>query len=64
MLAASASFWLSTIETVPLPEAKTSVVLFAPGIINEGPLPTPETTLAVSWSFVALAIGKLDMFEL
>lgn len=38
-LAARASFWLSTMETVP--DAKTSVVLFAPGIISDGAAPTP-----------------------
>jgi len=37
--AARVSFWLSTMETVP--DAKTSVVLFAPGIISEGAAPTP-----------------------
>ena len=37
--AARASFWLSTMETMP--DANTSVVLFAPGIISEGAAPTP-----------------------
>ena len=39
--AAKASFWLSTIATVPLAEAKTNVVLLAPGIISDGAAPTP-----------------------
>jgi hypothetical protein len=59
-LVAAASLVLSMTETLLSPEPKTRVVLFAPGTMSDGPLPTPEAELAVSWSLLAFAICRLE----